>query len=156
METNRSALMKIPPPIAFVLTFVLGAALERLVGWPLRESASSILRIVGIAFTAIGASFSASSIAFFVRAKTTIVPHAAASSLVTHGAYRFTRNPMYVGLTLVYLGVAGILGWPWPIVVVAIPLLWLNAVVIPFEENRLRAIFGASYERYCLQVRRWL
>ncbi len=63
---------------------------------------------------------------------------------------------MYVGLALAYLGEAGMLGQLWRIVLLPLVLAYLNWVVIPIEEARLRQAFGRAYEEYCEKVGRWL
>jgi protein-S-isoprenylcysteine O-methyltransferase Ste14 len=84
------------------------------------------------------------------------VPGQASSQLVTWGPYRFTRNPMYVGLTLAYLGEAGILRQIWPVILLPLVVAYVNWIVIPVEESKLREVFGEEYERYQKKVRRWL
>jgi protein-S-isoprenylcysteine O-methyltransferase Ste14 len=63
---------------------------------------------------------------------------------------------MYVGLTLIYIGVAGTRLETWPLIVLPLLLAYVNFQVIPVEERRLRAVFGESYEEYRARVRRWL
>ena len=92
----------------------------------------------------------------FKRAKTAIHPGRSASQLVTHGPYRFTRNPMYTGLTLQYLGGAALLDSAWPLVVLPIVLAILFKTVISREEMYLRDAFGVQYTEYVASVRRWL
>ena len=92
----------------------------------------------------------------FRRAKTAINPHHSASQLVTHGPYRFTRNPMYTGLTLEYLGGSALLDSAWPVIVLPIVILILVETVISREEMYLRDAFGVEYTGYAASVRRWL
>ena len=63
---------------------------------------------------------------------------------------------MYVGLTLAYLGEAGLLHQVWPIVLLPLTLAYVNWAVIPVEEARLKEVFQDIYDRYCQTVRRWL
>jgi protein-S-isoprenylcysteine O-methyltransferase Ste14 len=84
------------------------------------------------------------------------VPHETPSTLVISGPDRFTRNPMYVGLTLVYLGVAGTRLEIWPAIVLPVLLAYINFVVIPVEEQNLRGVFGDAYQQYGARVGRWL
>ena len=63
---------------------------------------------------------------------------------------------MYVGLTLAYLGEAGLLRQFWPIVVLPLVVAYVNWVVIPVEEAKLSEVFGAEYDRYRARVRRWV
>jgi protein-S-isoprenylcysteine O-methyltransferase Ste14 len=96
------------------------------------------------------------SLGIFRTARTTTVPFEKPSKLVTRGPYRFTRNPMYLGLALIYLGVAGLQAQIWPIMSLLLLIIYIDRVVIPVEESRLREVFGKDYERYCTQVRRWI
>jgi protein-S-isoprenylcysteine O-methyltransferase Ste14 len=149
--------MRVPPPLMFVLTFFAGAGLERLV--PLTRYVTAIAaagRILGAGLLIAGLLLTISSAGMFLWKRTTLVPFGAAAHLVTRGQYRFTRNPMYLGLVVAYLGMAGLLTQPWPIVLLPLPVAVLNALVIPFEEERLREIFGASFVEYCTRVRRWI
>lgn len=149
--------MRIPPPFMFALTFLAGVGLEHLV--PLARyvtAIAAIARIAGAGLLVAGLLLSLSAAGMFLWKRTTLVPFGAAAHLFTGGQYRFTRNPMYLGLVLVYLGVAGLLTEPWPVVLLPLPVAVLNALVIPFEEARLREIFGASFVDYCAKVRRWI
>jgi protein-S-isoprenylcysteine O-methyltransferase Ste14 len=63
---------------------------------------------------------------------------------------------MYVGLTLAYLGEAGILRQVWPMLLLPLTVAYVNWVVIPVEEGKLTEVFGEEYERYRARVRRWV
>lgn len=74
----------------------------------------------------------------------------------TGGVYRLSRNPMYLGLLLVYAGVA-LLQWQiWALVLIALPFAAVDRVYIPVEERRMMEAFGEAYIGYCGRVRRWL
>jgi protein-S-isoprenylcysteine O-methyltransferase Ste14 len=152
-----SGWLLIPPPLLFVAPLLVSQVFERL--WPLVAAPPAwqqSLRWIGIALIAVGAVHAASAIALFVKSRTTIVPHHRSSALVTSGAYRWTRNPMYVSLTFLYLGVAILLTSIWALPFLALPLYVMNAHVIPMEERQLDAVFGETYARYKSRVRRWL
>lgn len=76
-------------------------------------------------------------------------------ALITEGAFRYSRNPIYVGHSLVHVGAGVLLNSVWPIVTL-VPLLWYLRRVVRREEARLQALFGQEYERYREDVRRWL
>ena len=153
----RGARAHIPPPALFLLSYIAGEGLERIAPLPLAWLISVRgANILGILFLAVGVILVLICVTFFLGAKTTPIPYRRAATLVTWGPYRLSRNPMYVGATLIYLGVAALRGVLWPVLLLPIPLLLLNAFVIPQEESMLRATFGAAYERYCARVRRWL
>ena len=92
----------------------------------------------------------------FSRAGTPVVPFERSTALVTNGSYRFTRNPMYVGMVMILAGIAVMLGTagPW----LPIPLfVWIiRANFIIGEERFLEQLFGQQYIAYKSRVRRWL
>ncbi|HUP20082.1 MAG TPA: isoprenylcysteine carboxylmethyltransferase family protein [Gemmatimonadota bacterium] len=92
----------------------------------------------------------------FRRAKTSYLPEDDPRELVLAGPYRFTRNPMYLGVATVLTGLALLVGtWPFFLVPVAFVLV-MNATQISREEVRLERRFGAEYEAYRRRVRRWI
>jgi protein-S-isoprenylcysteine O-methyltransferase Ste14 len=149
--------VRFPPPFLFVIGFLVGWALERY--WralPLSHFAGSALKPFGWSALAIGVMLAALGFVTFRRAKTAIHPGHSASRLVAHGPYRFTRNPMYTGLTLQYLGLSALLDSAWPIIVLPIVLVVLFKTVITREEMYLTDAFGVEYTEYVASVRRWL
>jgi len=113
---------------------------------------------VALALVIIGQSFSISGMVSFRRAKTTMHPMkpSAASSLVTGGVYRFTRNPMYLGLSITLMGWAVFLSNPLALLAVPLFVLYINRFQINPEERVLSSLFGAEYAAYTEKVRRWL
>ena len=145
----------VPPPVLFVGAFVIGVLLARVA--PLVTiPPSTPLRWIGIGLVIVGALHALTSASLFARARTTIVPHHVSSVLVTNGAYRWTRNPMYVGLTLMYLGAAAFMATLWPVLLLIVPLMVLDRRIIPMEERQLEERFGGSYREYTSRVRRWI
>jgi protein-S-isoprenylcysteine O-methyltransferase Ste14 len=141
----------------FLLSYIAGEGIDRLAPFPLGRLVSvRVAPILGALSLGAGFIVVLISVMTFVAAKTTPVPYRRAATLVTRGPYRLSRNPMYVGVTLIYLGIAALRGVLWPVLLLPIPLAVLNYVVIPQEESMLRATFGAAYEQYCARVRRWL
>jgi protein-S-isoprenylcysteine O-methyltransferase Ste14 len=152
-----SAIMRIPVPWVFILVYLAGVAVQRVLPIAIRSPGLAwVIRVTGFVFIAVGIAVAFSALGIFRRTKTTTVPHETPSTLVTSGPYRFTRNPMYVGLTLDYLGVAGARLEIWPIIVLPLLLAYINFVVIPVEERNLRGVFGDTYQEYGARVGRWL
>ena len=148
--------LPVPVPWVFVLTYLAGVALEfafQLGGFTryhnFSTAAGSVVFVLGAALAGWGWSI-------FYRARTTRVPGETSSTLVTSGPYRITRNPMYVGLSIAYLGEAGIRHEVVPVILLPLTIAYLSLVVIPIEERRLYEVFGAEYARYRNRVRRWL
>jgi protein-S-isoprenylcysteine O-methyltransferase Ste14 len=143
--------------LLFVATFLAAFALDRVVPLPRPPpDVAETLRIAGWIVFAFGHVVMFAGIGRFARARTTILPHGHASALVTTGIYAFTRNPMYVGLTIAYLGLTAQQRLLWALPFLPLPLLALARVIVPFEETRLRRIFGEAYAAYCARVRRWI
>jgi protein-S-isoprenylcysteine O-methyltransferase Ste14 len=145
-----------PPPVIFAVAFALGVVLDWAVpAAPVRAMLARV-RVLGFAMLAIGVSLAASAVVLFIRHRTTIVPHGRARSLVAGGPYRLTRNPMYLGLTCIYAGLAITFQLYGPLPLLLIPLTVLHRYVIPFEESTMHLAFGDEYTRYAGRTRRWL
>ncbi len=150
-------LLKVPVPWVFVLGYLAGLALQvsLLHGAP-SHRANWVSEDIGTGLFALGAVIAGWGLKLFHGASTTTVPGQTSQVLVTRGPYRLTRNPMYVGLTLAYLGEAGLLRQVWPPAVLPLVLAYLQWMVIPLEEAKLRETFGEEYEAYRSRVRRWI
>lgn len=111
---------------------------------------------IGFGILIVGVGLAAWGMVTFRRARTAVIPHHAASQLVASGPYRFTRNPMYVGLTIVYIGGAVVLNSAWPLILLPVVLILLAHFVVVREEQYLSDAFGDEYAAYRSRVRRWL
>jgi protein-S-isoprenylcysteine O-methyltransferase Ste14 len=110
----------------------------------------------GLLVVLAGLALVGSAFRLFRRAKTGVVPFSDATALVSGGPYRFTRNPMYLGMTLVLLGVALLLGSVTPLLApVFFPIVITYRFILP-EEEFLEAKLGAPYLALKGRVRRWL
>jgi len=90
------------------------------------------------------------------RHKTQILPHKAADNLVTSGPFAFSRNPIYVGNTLLIFGIGLISSEPW-LVLLAVPASFaVQKLAVEREERHMAALFGAAWVSYTKRVRRWL
>ena len=148
--------LKIPPPVV-TLALALLMWVTSSVAQPI-EVPFALRLGVALALVLVGQSISICAMVAFRRAKTTINPlkASAASSLVSGGVYRFTRNPMYLGLLLTLSAWAVFLSNPVALLFVPLFLLYMNRYQIGPEERVLSALFGAEYATYKKQVRRWL
>ena len=145
---------RILPPVWFFAAIVLMVALHWLA--PLYRWHSEALRWIGGALVVAGLALSVAGARLFARRRTAIRPFEESSVLVTSGPYRFTRNPMYVGLIAMLIGLALVLESLSPVVVVPI-FAWIIATrFVAVEERMLGERFGAAYAEYRLRVRRWL
>jgi len=92
----------------------------------------------------------------FHKANTTVKPFEESSVLVTHGAFRISRNPMYLGFVLILIGIAVLLRSLTPYVVIPAFAIWIQKTFIPVEERMLTEKFGAEWQAYTQRTRRWL
>lgn len=149
--------VRFPPPILFVGGFLFGWLLHRyLYALPLSVFGGSAVTPIGLSIALPGVGLIGWGMLTFRRAHTAILPRYSASALVTEGPYRFTRNPMYTGLTLAYVGLAVMIDSAWPLIMLPAVLVALVRLVIWREEAYLRDAFGAEYGAYVARVRRWL
>lgn len=147
---------KIPPPVV-ALVFAAFMWLASRVAGSL-DLTFGIRLAMGLTLLLIGQSISILGIREFSKVKTTVnplKPHAA-SVLVKCGIYRFTRNPMYVGLALTLLSWAAFLANWLALPLLPLFMLYITEFQIKPEERVLRSLFGSEYEGYCANVRRWL
>ena len=114
--------------------------------------------LCAVVLVCIGQSIGIAGIVAFRRAKTTVNPIKArlASALVIRGVYRYTRNPMYLGLLLTLLAWAVFLANPIAVLWVVVYVLYITRFQIIPEERVLTSLFGAEYEAYKGRVRRWV
>ncbi len=143
------------PPLIFLAFLVAATALEVVVPLPVlaadalaRYLAGAALAVCGFVLIAMGASR-------FV-AGTNIPPNLPTTALVVDGIYRRTRNPLYLGATLVYLSLSVAAGSGWAIMLVVLLLWVINVGVIAREERYLERKFGDAYRAYKSRVRRWV
>ena len=92
----------------------------------------------------------------FRRHRTTPEPDGTPSAMVTSGPYRFSRNPMYLGLVAMLSWFGLLLDSLWLLILVPVLAIELDRLIIPGEEERLRELFGSAYTEYARKVRRWL
>ncbi len=155
-RAHAPILAKVPPPVQFALTFLIGVGLDRLMPWQPAPMELASVHWAGFALAVAGCSLAAAAVGRFVLRRTTLDPTGQPRRLVVNGAHAWSRNPMYLSLTVVYIGWAVALGRAWPLALVVVPWASMNFVTIPFEEARLREIFGEDYAEYCRTVRRWI
>ena len=92
----------------------------------------------------------------FKRSATAVCPTVETSRIVKNGLYRYTRNPMYLGMLLMLLGASFMMGTIPSMLAPVVFFLIIDKVFIPYEEDKLQAAFGDSYNEYMGATRRWL
>ena len=146
--------VRVPPPLLYALAVLLGFLLDR--QWPLPIGANQVRTIAAWMFVIGWAALALPAIGWFRRQKTSMIPVRPANALVLSGPYKLTRNPMYVGLALLTIGLGLFLATWWPIVLLLPALAVVQQFVILPEERYLQRRFGAEYDAYARRVRRWL
>ncbi len=148
--------IRVPPLALVVILAVLMALAAR--AWPGLGGAFPLRRMLAAGLAIVGVTACVLGVADFRRQGTTVHPLRpdAAASLVVSGIYAKSRNPMYLGMVMLLAAWAVWLAHPVSAAGPAILAAWLHFVQIPFEERALHARFGASFEKYAREVRRWL
>jgi protein-S-isoprenylcysteine O-methyltransferase Ste14 len=147
---------RIPPPLVLLIVGALMWISTRMLPAFIIPASWRVL-VIALPFV-LGALFAAPAIRAFGRAKTTINPVDinAASTLVKDGVFGVTRNPMYLGLSLVLLAWALFLARPLALLGPILFALYITRFQIIPEERALRAKFGSDFEDYARRVRRWI
>lgn len=153
LRTDTSG-VRVPPPLYYVAAFLVGVALEFIVptSWPPFGVRLAATLLAGGAWLALDGAAMVS----FRRAGTSMVPTNPTTALVTSGPYRFTRNPMYLGMVFLYIAFASAFGVIWALAFLPAVIVIVDRFVIAREEPYLELKFGPAYRDYKMRVRRWL
>ncbi len=148
-------LLKIVPPMWFFGFLGAGLLVHHFV------AAARVFDVgntaVGVALLIVGLAFAMYPSSLFAKEKTEILPTSETNRvLITYGPYRYTRNPMYLGMLVGLLGIAIWVGTLPLFVAVVLYFCLFNFAFIPFEEAKLQRVFGNQYSAYRSKVRRWL
>ena len=143
-----------PPPLIYLGSLILGLLLNRKFPAPLLPR--GVARIFGGTFLSGGVLL----VGWFIRtmrsAGTPVSTREPVSNLVTTGPFRYTRNPGYLGLAMIYSGISFLANTRWAVLFLPATLLVIQRGVIEREEQYLERKFGEEYLRYKEQVRRWI
>ena len=145
---------KVLPPVYFLVALVAMAGLHFV--WPVAQYVSFPGTLIGLVPLGAGVALNIAAERQFKHHQTTVKPFQESTALVTGFPFSLSRNPMYVGITLMLAGVALLLGTvtPWAPVVV-FPVL-MDLRFIRMEERMLAETFGSEWEQYRARVRRWI
>ena len=153
---EKGADVRFPPPLVWVGGLILGILLDRFaiaVPFPVGRAAGLT---VGAILMAIGAALPVSARLYFKRTGQSVRPWDPTPELIFEGPYRFTRNPMYVGLTLFQIGLGLIFNNAWVSALALLALAVVHFIAVLPEERYLSGKFGDSYRAYLGRVRRYL
>jgi len=145
-----------PPPLVYAGGFAAGYGAHRLLPIRLWPEPTALVSLVGWCLIGAGVLLAVSAAFLFRRAGTTPNPAKPTTALVIWGPYRFTRNPMYVGMATLYVGGTLLLNDPWPLAFLPMVMALVQRYVIVREEAYLERKFGNAYRAYKARVRRWI
>jgi protein-S-isoprenylcysteine O-methyltransferase Ste14 len=140
------------PPLVFLAALLIGWFLN----WLFPIHLPSPLLISGGILTLSGIFFGLWGIHVMRRAGTSVRPDRPVTALVTDGPFQFTRNPLYIGLTTIYVGISLSTGVLWMLVTLVPTLAIVHWKIVRREEQFLEAKFGEAYRLYTARVRRWV
>lgn len=142
------------PPVYFLGAIIVEVLLHFLL--PLHQFLVFPWRLLGLVFLVIGIVLNALADQTFKKHETTVKPFEESTALVTGGVFNISRNPMYLGMTLILLGLGALLGSATPFAIVPVFTVLLDRVFIVQEEKMLVDTFGDQFRQYRNQVRRWI
>jgi protein-S-isoprenylcysteine O-methyltransferase Ste14 len=153
MSAADSSGVRVPPPLFYVAGFLAGVALEQAV--PIGRPPLAITLAGALIGGGLWLALDGAAMLRFRRAGTSMVPFRPSTALVTSGPYRFSRNPMYLGMASLYVALALALGVIWALILLPLVIAAVDQLVIAIEEAYLVKTFGPRYCDYMARVRRW-
>lgn len=158
MQTTErdGAAVRLPPPLVYLLALIGGVVLNAFV-WPLALPLGGAARIAGAAIAGLaGAGLVGAALGLFRQTGQDPKPWVTTPEIISGGVYRWTRNPMYVGMALLLLAFGLGLANAWLIALVPVALAIVYWTAVRHEEAYLERKFGAGYLEYKRSVRRWI
>jgi len=156
MDERNGAAVRIPPPLVYLAAVIAGALLHEFV-WPLRIDIGAGMRIGATAAVMVaGVGFMVAAMGLFRRTGQDPKPWKTTPEIISTGIYRTTRNPMYVSMALLQIGIGLGLANGWILALVPPVLVVVYTTAIRHEEAYLERKFGGAYLDYKASVRRWL
>jgi protein-S-isoprenylcysteine O-methyltransferase Ste14 len=149
MQARRA----LPPTYLFVA--LAGMVLLHLL-LPVLKLVNYPWNLLGVIPLVMGSVLNLIADAAFKKAQTTVKPFEESAALITSGVFRVCRHPMYLGMVLILLGIAILLGSLSPLLIVAIFAVLMERVFVRVEEVMLEQRFGAAWSAYKAQVRKWI
>jgi protein-S-isoprenylcysteine O-methyltransferase Ste14 len=143
-----------PPPLIYLAGLAIGLVLDAVL--PDADLPGIVRYGLGGLALLVGLGLMGSFVRAFAHASTDVRPDRPTTAIVTGGPYRFTRNPGYLGMALVFTGIALLANAPWALLLLLPTMAVIDRGVIAREERYLEAKFGPEYTGYKARVRRWV
>jgi len=153
-EPNDNAGVIAPPPVIFGVPLVAGLVANYVYRLPL--SSERVVLWAGIALAFFGLALIAAGSLELSRSRTAIIPYKPTTAIVSSGPFRFSRNPLYLGFVLIYIGASMAANTFWPLPLLPLVIVAMERGVIHREERYLARKFGEEYLAYQSRVRRWI
>ena len=153
---ENSAKVSFPPPLVYIGFLLIGLAIDRCAALNGLALPLTLRLLLAAAAIGPGIALILGAMGVFRTAGTPPEPWREVTAIVTTGVYRFTRNPMYLGMAGIYLGLALATDSLAALLLMPVVLFAIQTQVIAREEAYMVMRFGAPYEDYCAHVRRWL
>lgn len=156
-NTHDTAGVVAPPPLIYAVGLAVGFLLHRLLPLKAFSRTPRVLSLtLGSMCIGLGPTIIALGFRQMQNAHTNVNPTQPATTIVTTGPFRFTRNPLYLGFTIFYTGVSLLVNSLWMLLLLPLVLLLMTVGVIEREERYLERKFGQQYLVYKQRTRRWL
>ncbi|MGA1803643.1 methyltransferase family protein [Rhizobium sp. HT1-10] len=157
MNAYRAKPLTFPwPPFVYGLFILLALVADQALPAALPRLDWAIFWALGVILTLGAVWLEIWALKTLLESKTTLNPNRRTVHLITRGPFRFSRNPTYLGYTLITIGFALMTGSPWLLVAAFAAAVTTDVVAIRYEELHLLYRFGCEFESYCRQTRRWL
>ena len=143
-----------PPPLIFAVPGTIAALAGR--AYPVDVLPQPFALTLGIVLTVAGIAMNVWAMPKFRQAQTSVIPYKPTTAIIESGPFAFTRNPIYLGMALLYAGITLIVNTIWPLLLLPFILIVMQRGVIEREERYLERKFGEKYLSYKSRVRRWI
>jgi protein-S-isoprenylcysteine O-methyltransferase Ste14 len=154
IQTKEHPQLVVNPFVIYIGIAAVSALLQLFL--PLPFISARLARITGLIVMIVSFLFGLPALINMLRVRTSPNPNRPTTSLILSGPYGFSRNPMYIGLTLLYAGLVTFLQLPWGLLFLPLVVWLITTWVIRPEEQYLEGKFGNEYLEYKRSVRRWI
>ena len=155
MKVEDSHAKVVPAPLIFLIFIVLALTLSRIFPLPFLTNLI-VARVTGLLVVGVSLFVGISAIVEMRRLRTSINPHKPVKALAEAGVFRHTRNPVYLSMFIMYIGIAILVNVPWLILLFPVLFLSVENWVVKPEEDYLERRFSDAYRQYKKRVRRWI
>jgi protein-S-isoprenylcysteine O-methyltransferase Ste14 len=154
MRASQQMTARVPPPLVYLGMLVVGLILSAV--FPTPALSGWLPTVSGAVLVALGLGVGVWADRTMRRAGESPIPMEPTRTLVADGPFQFSRNPLYIALTLIYAGIAIAFSSLWALALLVVVLVIMDRGIIASEEQYLQGQLGDRYVQYKARVRRWL